>query len=75
VNLGLAPLSGVEGMNFTEKTVKYAYDNMKTLGHFKGLRKYKDKFIPRWEQKYLIYNHNYQLFQIPKALKRVSVGK
>lgn len=39
VNLGLAPLSGLQGINLTEKAVKYAYDNLKALGHFKGLRK------------------------------------
>ena len=71
-NLGLAPLSGVEGVNLTEKSIKYAYENLKPFAHFKGLRKYKDKFFPEWEPRYLIYNHNYQLMQVPLALKRVS---
>ena len=45
-NLGLAPLSGLEGENLAEKTIQYAYDNLKAFGHFKGLRKYKEKFYP-----------------------------
>jgi phosphatidylglycerol lysyltransferase len=75
VNLGLAPLSGIEGASLTEKAVRYAYENLKFLGHFKGLRKYKEKFSSRWEPKYLIYTNNYQLPQIPNAIKRVSIGK
>ncbi len=74
-NIGLAPLSGIEGTNLTEKSIRYVYDNLKSFGHFKGLRKYKEKFFPRWEQRYLIYSNSYDLLQIPGALKSVSQGK
>ena len=74
-NIGLAPLSGIEGANLTEKGIRYVYDNLKTFGHFKGLRKYKEKFFPAWEQRYLIYSNSYDLLQIPGALKSVSVGR
>jgi phosphatidylglycerol lysyltransferase len=72
--MGLAPLSGIEGINLAEKTIRYAYENLKMFGHFKGLRKYKDKFFPRWEKKYIIYSNDYHLLQVPNALKRVSEG-
>jgi phosphatidylglycerol lysyltransferase len=74
-NLGLAPLSGIEGTNLAEKTINFAYENLKAFGHFKGLRKYKEKFFPIWEKKYLVYNYDFHLLQIPNALKRVSEGK
>jgi len=74
-NLGLAPLSGIEGSNLAEKTVQYAYENLKAFGHFKGLRKYKEKFFPSWEKKYLVYTYDYHLLQAPNALKRVSEGR
>jgi phosphatidylglycerol lysyltransferase len=74
VNMGLAPLSGMERVNITQKTIKYAYENFKIFGQFKGLRKYKEKFYPDWNKKYLIYSHNYHLLQVPSALKRVSEG-
>ena len=74
VNMGLAPLSGMENVNVTQKTIKYAYENFRIFGQFKGLRRYKEKFLPRWEKKYLIYSHNYHLLQVPRALKRVSEG-
>ncbi len=75
VNLGLAPLSGIEGENIAEKTVRYAYENLRAFGHFKGLRKYKEKFFPRWEKKFLVYSYDFHLLQVPNALKRVSEGK
>jgi phosphatidylglycerol lysyltransferase len=74
-NLGLAPLSGIEGENFAEKTINYAYENLKAFGHFKGLRKYKDKFFPMWEKKHLVYNYDFHLLQVPNALRRVSEGR
>jgi phosphatidylglycerol lysyltransferase len=72
VNMGLAQLSGIEGLNLTEKTVKFAYENLKAFGQFKGLRKYKEKFNPTWHKKYLVYDHDYYLLQVPRALRKVS---
>ena len=74
-NMGLAPLSGIEGENIAEKTIHYAYENLKAFGHFKGLRKYKEKFLPVWEKKHLVYNYDFHLLQVPNALKRVSEGR
>ena len=74
VNMGLAPLSGIEGVNLTQKTIKYAYENLKAFAQFKGLRKYKEKFFPQWKKKYLVYSHHYHLLQVPHALKRISEG-
>lgn len=74
-NMGLAPLSGIEGENIAEKTIHYAYENLKAFGHFKGLRKYKDKFFPEWDKKHLVYNYDFHLLQVPNALKRVSEGR
>lgn len=65
-------MSGMVGLDLKEKTVKYAYENLRTFGHFKGLRKYKEKFYPQWEKRYVVYDNNYHLLQIPAALKRVS---
>ncbi|MET4083217.1 phosphatidylglycerol lysyltransferase [Pedobacter sp. UYP30] len=74
VNMGLAPLSGIDGVDLTQKTIKYAYENLKAFAQFKGLRRYKDKFFPSWKKKYLVYSHQYHLLQVPRALKRISEG-
>ena len=72
VNMGLAPMSGIDGINLTEKTIRYAYENIRSFGHFKGLRRYKEKFYPSWFKKYLVYNQNYHLLQVPRGLRKVS---
>lgn len=74
VNMGLAPLSGIDGVDVTQKTIKYAYNHLKIFAQFKGLRRYKEKFFPTWKKKYLIYSHHYHLLQVPRALKRISEG-
>lgn len=74
VNMGLAPLSGIDGVDVTQKTIKYAYDHLKVFAQFKGLRRYKEKFYPQWKKKYLVYSHHYHLLQVPSALKRISEG-
>jgi phosphatidylglycerol lysyltransferase len=72
VNLGFAPLSGMEDPhNVTEKSMKFAYEKIISFAHYKGQREYKDKFHPVWSDKYLIYNNDYELLQVPAALGRV----
>jgi phosphatidylglycerol lysyltransferase len=70
--MGLVPMSGINGRNITQKTIRYAYEHLHAFGHFKGLRKYKEKFSPSWEKKYLVFEDEFQLLQVPLALKRVS---
>ncbi len=72
VNLGLAPMSGLgDPQNFPEKSMKFAYEKIKSFSHYKGLRDYKDKFSPQWQNEYLIYTHDYDLLQIPVVLAKV----
>ncbi|EOR95753.1 hypothetical protein ADIARSV_1066 [Arcticibacter svalbardensis MN12-7] len=72
INLGFAPLAGLdEAKTFPEKSMKFAYERIRTFSHYKGLREYKDKFEPTWFNKYLIYDNDYDLFQIPSILNKV----
>ncbi len=72
LNLGLAPMSGIDDpRNFPEKSMKFAYHKIKSFSHFKGLRDFKEKFSPLWQNEYLIYSHDYDLLQIPTALAKV----
>ncbi len=73
VNMGLAPMAGIEqAENITEQTIKFAYENIRLFWHYRGLREYKEKFGPRWINKYLIYSFDYDLLQVPKALNEVT---
>lgn len=72
VNLGFAPMSGLnDPHNFTEKSMKFAYEKIRSFSQFKGMRDYKDKFNPGWNDKYLIYANDYDLLQVPGALSKV----
>lgn len=57
-SLGLAALSGVgetPDASLEEKAVHQIYEHMNRFFSYKGLRKYKSKFDPFWESRYLVY--------------------
>jgi len=72
VNIGFAPLSGLdEPKNLTERSMKFAYEKIRSFSHYKGLRDAKDKFSPEWHNKYLVYDQDYDLIQVPVVLSKV----
>ncbi len=72
VNLGFAPMSGLDDpQNFPEKSMKFAYEKIRSFSQFKGQRDYKDKFNPKWNDKFLIYSNDYDLLQVPGVLGKV----
>jgi phosphatidylglycerol lysyltransferase len=57
-NLGMAPLSNVgmsQNAHIPEKIAHLVFKYGKHFYSFEGLRKYKNKFDPRWEGRYLVY--------------------
>ena len=57
-NFGLAPLAGVgeePGSNLEEHATHLLYEHLGRFFSFKGLRNYKDKFEPTWEDRFLAY--------------------
>jgi phosphatidylglycerol lysyltransferase len=72
VNIGFAPLSGLDDpQNLTERSMKFAYEKIRSFSHYKGLRDAKDKFSPEWHNKYLVYDQDYDLIQVPTVLSKV----
>jgi phosphatidylglycerol lysyltransferase len=72
VNLGFAPMSGLDdAQTFGEKSMKFAYEKIRSFSHYKGMREFKDKFGPQWFNKYLIYDFDYDLIQVPAVLTHV----
>lgn len=58
-NLGLAPLFGVGeelGASLAEQVVHQLYENMNHVFSYKGLRQYKEKFDPIWQDRFLVYH-------------------
>ncbi|SEP16270.1 bifunctional lysylphosphatidylglycerol flippase/synthetase MprF [Paenibacillus sp. OV219] len=63
-NLGMAPLSSVGQAQAAIREEKLAHFVFKHGGYwygFKGLRKYKEKFYPDWEPRYLAYPRSVSL--------------
>lgn len=58
LNLGMAPLSNVgenKNAHIKERIAHIIFTNIKSIYNFNGLRKYKEKFNPQWEGRYLAY--------------------
>jgi len=71
LNLGLAPMSGLEMADTTvEKLMKYAYEKIRRFQHYHGLRAFKEKYASRWLNKYLVYEDDFDLVQLPAALNK-----
>lgn len=72
LNLGLAPMSGIEkARDLPERTIKFAYEKIQQFRHYRGLRDFKEKFDPEWQNKYLVYENHYDLLQLPGAITKV----
>lgn len=72
VNIGFVPFSGIEmPQNLTEKSMSFAYDRIRSFATYRGLRDFKEKFLPDWHNKYLAYDHDFDLLKTPRVITRV----
>ena len=72
LNLGLVPLSGItEPYSTAERVVKFAYEKIKRFQHYQGLRDFKEKYATQWLNKYLVFENDFDLVQLPAALNKV----
>lgn len=72
LNLGMAPMTGItQPDNTAEQLIRLATARMRRFQHYKGLREFKEKYAPLWENKYLVYDNDYDLLQLPIALNTV----
>ena len=56
-NLGMAPLSGIEDKKITllwPRFANFVFLHGEHFYNFQGIRKYKEKFSPQWQPKYLV---------------------
>lgn len=77
-DLGLAPLAGVgdrPGATLQERALSQLYERLTRFFSYKGLRNYKAKFEPNWEDRFLVYGGGpLALAKIGVALTRVTEG-
>ncbi len=71
LNLGLVPMTGItQPENAAEQMIRFAARS-KRFNHYRGLREFKEKYATIWENKYLVYENDFDLLQLPTALNRV----
>jgi len=72
LNLGLAPMTGItQPDNTAEQIIKIAATKIKRFKHYNGLREFKEKYATIWENKYLVYDNDFDLLQLPLAINNV----
>ncbi|MEO8823737.1 MAG: phosphatidylglycerol lysyltransferase domain-containing protein, partial [Ginsengibacter sp.] len=72
INMGMVPLTGMEEANSpAEQLIKFAGKNFKRFRHYHGLRDFKEKYATTWKDKFLVYENDYDLLQLPLALNKV----
>jgi len=72
LNLGLVPMTGIiQPDNTAEQIIKLAASKIKRFQYYKGLREFKEKYATLWENKYLVYDNDFDLLQLPIALNNV----
>ena len=77
-NLGLAPLSGIGESSddpALDQAIHFLYDHLNTFYGFQGLHAFKDKFVPRWEPRYLVVPHLGMVPTAAIAIIRADNGK
>ena len=72
INLGLVPMTGITEPNSpAEQLIKFAGEKLKRFKHYHGLRDFKEKYASIWENKFLVYESDYDLLQLPAALNKI----
>lgn len=71
-NLGLVPMSGLDSPStLSENLMKLAYERVPRFSAYKSLRFFKEKFNPVWETKYIAYDNQLDLMNLPIMLDQV----
>ena len=72
LNMGMVPMAGIDKPeNAAEQVVKFAYERLKRFRNYQGLRDFKEKYATRWLNKYLVYEDDFDLVQLPTVLNKV----
>ncbi len=75
INLGMVPLSGLsQPDNPAEQVMKFASEKVGSLKHYQTLRSFKEKYATLWENRYLVFSDDFDLLQLPLALKKVMTA-
>lgn len=71
MNIGLAPLAGVDGDGVTSRVLCAVRDHAGSF-NFDGLRAFKEKWRPRWESRYIAYEREVDLPRVAVGITRAG---
>ncbi|WP_312362321.1 phosphatidylglycerol lysyltransferase domain-containing protein [Sphingobacterium sp.] len=72
LNLGMVPMTGLGATESpAEKIMKFASKRLGNFKHYHSLRDFKEKYATFWENKYLVFDNDFDLIQLPAALIKV----
>ncbi|WP_374459431.1 phosphatidylglycerol lysyltransferase domain-containing protein [Chryseobacterium taeanense] len=72
INMGMTPMAGLtEPSNTAEEILKFAYQRVGSFKHYQTLRNFKEKYADLWENKYLVYDNDLDLLQMPSVLNKI----
>jgi hypothetical protein len=72
MNLGLAPLANISGDSVADRSLRLLYERGGKAFRYQGLRTFKDKWSPHWEDRYLGYRHDGDLPKVATAVIRAG---
>ncbi len=72
MTLGLAPMAGITGDTTRDRAMRLAYERGERLFNYQGLRRFKEKWSPRWEPRYLGYRSEADLPRVALAIARAG---
>lgn len=73
-NMGMATLSNVGQIPYSfygERIAGRVFEHFNGLYRFQGLRRYKEKFNPKWEPRFLVYRKRHSLWVSMLKVMRV----
>lgn len=72
INLGLVPLTGIDNpQSPAEQVIRLASDRLKRFKNYHSLRSFKEKYASVWANKYVVYNKDFDLLQLPGILNKI----
>ncbi len=72
MNLGLAPLSGLDGDAPSDRALRLIHEHGRRSFNFEGLRAFKDKWSPQWEPRFIMYRRETDLPRVATAIARAG---
>lgn len=72
MSLGMVPFAGADGDSMPERAVRLVYERGERAFNSQGLFRFKNKWHPEWEPRYLVYRSDLELPHIAAAVARVG---